>query len=72
MDSTFTITIIFFVVGMFHFVCGIVEELSQYAEQASDLDGVISPMEDKIMWSSWLLLHALRLAQFLLELVLGY
>jgi len=70
MDKTFTS--IFFVIGMFHFVCGIVEELTQYAEQASDLDGVISPMEDKIMWSSWLLLHALRLAEFPLVVVLGY
>ena len=70
MDRTFTD--IFFVIGMFHFVCGIVEELTQYAEQASDLDGVISPLEDKIMWSSWLLLHALRLAEFPLVLVLGY
>ena len=70
MDSTFTI--VFFVVGISHFIIGIVERMAEYAEQASEMDGVISPLEEKIMWSTWLLLHVIRVAQFPLVGALGF
>jgi len=69
-DRSFTYT--FFVIGMIHFICGIVENLAEYADQAAALDGSISPLEDKIMWASWLLLQGLRVAEFPMVGMLGY
>jgi len=69
-DRSFTTT--FFVIGMSHFICGIVENLAEYADEAAALDGSISPLEDKIRWATWLMLQALRVAQFPMVVVLGY
>jgi hypothetical protein len=53
MDRSFTQ--VYFVIGIFHFICGVVENLDKYAYQSSAMDGTISNVERKLMWSSWLL-----------------
>ena len=67
-----TFTIIFFIIGILHFISSIVQNLSEYAEAAAALDGVISPVENIISWCSWLVLQTLRLVQLPMVLVLGY
>eukprot|EP00092_Neocalanus_flemingeri_P026627 GFUD01028861.1.p1 GENE.GFUD01028861.1~~GFUD01028861.1.p1 ORF type:complete len:420 (-),score=137.67 GFUD01028861.1:132-1391(-) len=64
--------LMFFIIGMSHFICGIVENLDEYADQAAALDEDISLLETRIRWTTWLMLQVLRLTQFPLVVVLGY
>ena len=50
-------------IGLFYFICGVVESLAEYAEQASAMDGTISNVERKLTWYSWLLVQILRIAK---------
>ena len=61
MDRSFTQ--VYFVIGIFHFICGVVENLDKYAYQSSAMDGTISNVEGKLTWYSWLLVQILRIAK---------
>ena len=70
MDKSFTQ--MYFIIGILHFICGIVENLSLYAEEASAEDGVISTMEKWLIWLTSMISQVLRIAEMPMVGVLGY
>jgi len=70
MDKNFTQ--MYFIIGILHFICGIVENLSLYAEEASAEDGVISTMEKWLIWLTTMISQVLRIAEMPMVGVLGY
>ena len=57
-------TQVYFYIGLLHFICGIAENLGQYAEEASAEDGVISPMEKWLIWATVAAVQVLRVLGF--------
>jgi len=63
---------VYFIIGMLHFLCGIVENLRDYAEEASAEDGVVSKMEKSLIWLTSVIVHLLRIVEMPMVGVLGY
>lgn len=69
-DRTFTQW--YFVIGVMHFVSGMMNNMKEYAEMAADQDGAISVVEKYMKRFLFFMLHLVRAAELPMVGVLGY
>lgn len=65
-------TMLFFYIGLFHYISKTVEDMADYSKAASKKDKVITKMERFIMTAGFFILHMIRLVQYPMVPALAY
>jgi len=67
-------TVVFFIIGLSHFLCHIVENLEAFIEEALTIDGdaTVTNLEVVIDWIAWVTLLVIRVVQYPMVVALGY